>query len=234
MIGFLNIIRIIGLIIIIIYACLYIFKNYENIYLLFIGIIIIVISSFLISFLNYEKIIKPFFQENGFSKCNNLSKIKKDLIKSSDINIDFAFCKDDLSILKLNLNDTYYDLNNKRKDKSVFKGIYILKNNVNQQSFSIANDTNFKNFLGIKNDISLLDNVDFNKYFKLYTDDKTSSFRFLNPKKLISISKNAKLLKRNFSIFYKNNDLHIYIHNFSFSKNIKEEFKAILELINEF
>ncbi|WP_267523216.1 DUF3137 domain-containing protein [Campylobacter sp. MG1] len=234
MITFLNIIRILCLVFMVFYAYVFIIKNNENIMPLFIGILIIIISTFLISMINYKTNIQPFFTENNFIKIQNLKNIKKELIKSDEINIDYAFYKDNLSILKLNLNDIIHNSNNKQEKINIFKGIYIRKENVNSKPFSIANNSKIKKFLGIKLDITTIDNVEFNKYFKLYTDNKIATFKYLDPFKLEFISTKAKMLNHKISLFYKNDTLHFYIHNFNFSKNIKNEYETILNIINEF
>ena len=234
MISFFNILRIFGVILVVIYAYLHIFKNNENIMLLFLGIAIVIISSFFISMIFYKQTIKPYFINNNFNEIKDLKDIKSNLIKTDNTNIEYAFSKDDLSILKLNLSDDVYDNKGRRDTKKVFNGIYFRIKNIPKKPFSIANNSYFKQFLEIKQDVVLLDNVDFNKYFRLFTDDKIATFKYLTPKKLESISKNAKIIDHKISLFYKNNDLHIYLHDFSFSKNIDNEFNILCKIIDEF
>ncbi|MBT0883270.1 DUF3137 domain-containing protein, partial [Campylobacter sp. 2018MI13] len=185
-------------------------------------------------YIQYKNIIKPFFISNNFNEISNISDIKKGIINNESLNIEFAYNKDDLDILKVNIKNTYYTQKDKKREKDIFKGIYIRKKNIKMKDFIIVSNSDIKDILGVKEPLILLDNVDFNKYFKLYSNNNLEVFKFLNPKKLDIISNNAKLINHKISLFYKDNYLHIYIHNFSFSENIEKEFKSIINIVNEF
>lgn len=231
MITILHILRIIGVIFVAFYTYFYVIKNNENIFLLFFGIVTIILSSFFISMTTYKQNIQPFFINNNFSKIDNLNEIKKEIIKSDNIKIDYAFYKDNLIILRLHLDDNAKD---NKKNKNIFSGIYVIKKDVVAKPFYIINTLEFKQKLNIKTNQILLDNTIFNDYFKLYTDDKINTFKFLNPIKLDFISSQIKNINCKMSLFYKNNSMYIYLHNFNFSKNIEQEYNTLLNIIKEF
>ncbi|MBZ7977600.1 DUF3137 domain-containing protein [Campylobacter sp. RM12654] len=234
MIEFLKVFRIICIVCLAIYLIWGIARQFQNIYIMFILIVFIIISSFFISYIQYKNIIKPFFISNSFNEISNISDIRKGIINSESLNIEFAYNKDDLDILKVNIKNTYYTQKDKKREKDIFKGIYIRKKNIKMKDFIIVSNSDIKDILGVKEPLILLDNVDFNKYFKLYSNNNLEVFKFLNPKKLDIISNNAKLINHKISLFYKDNYLHTYIHNFSFSENIEKEFKSIINIVNEF
>lgn len=226
MISILNILRIIGVILVILYAGFYIFKNYENVAILFVGILTIIITSFLISFINYKNIIEPFFISNGFDKSSKNIKIKH--INYDDLRVDYVYFKDDLNIAKLNIS--------KKEEKNkikLFNGVLFKKDNVDKKPFTIHSSKIFKK-LDKNYGLCKLDNTDFNKYFQVYCEDKIKIYEYFTPKKLEKISQIAKELNKKISLIYEDNSLFLYLHDFRFSKEISKEFELGIRLIQEF
>lgn len=228
------------------YIDFYVDKTYEvdnlsHLLYLLVALVLFVLLAYAINLFLY---IIPFFYRNNFGIIKNIENYKNTLISPNKTkifnahtrhNVDILFC----GIFELKrLNHAFSYINFYYLD-FYFLGVFIrVKRNIDNDFDIFASEKlinlYYPNGFEIKKRF-LTDNVEFNKKFYLYpSTNNTKDFNFLNPKKLSDIANAAKPINKKFSVVYTKDYLEIYIHNFLFSSNIKNEFISIMKIIKEF
>lgn len=223
--------------------------NLSHMLYLIVADILLILIIFSINLFLY---VIPFLNKNHFKSIDK-EKYKKTMINPENTHIFWAFSRNNIDIAKcilFRLNkedglDRIYRLFSNSYLRYIFKmrfyffGIYIRIPNKIKNKFEIFAS---KNLMSLYHDgiimhekkIFLTDNSEFNKKFYLYPNNITDDFKFLNPKKLANIVQASKNINKKFSIIYNENYLEVYIHNFIFSSNIKNEYQSIMKIIKEF